>query len=104
MVDDVAGVEEAVLVEDRAVLLEVGARDGGAAHLEPAEGLAVARQLVAVIVGDLHLDAERRMALLLLDVEPLLAASSSAYSGLSEPSVPSGLISVMPQAWQTSTP
>ncbi len=27
-----------------------------------------------------------------------------AYSGFIEPSVPSGLISVMPQAWQTSTP
>ena len=39
------------------VLLEIGARDRRAAHLEPAEGLAVPRQPLAGVVGDLHLDA-----------------------------------------------
>ena len=71
---DVAGVEEAVLVEDVAAVLEIAARNRRPAHLEPAEGLAVARQLVAGVVGDLHLDPERRVALLGLDVEQLLAA------------------------------
>ena len=44
------------------------------------------------------------MALLHLEVEQRLAAAGSAYSGLIEQSEPSGLISVMPQAWITSTP
>ena len=71
---DVAGVEKAVRVEDvAAFVLEIGSRDRGPAHLEPAEGLAVPWQRAAGVVGDLHLDAERRVALLPLDVEPRLA-------------------------------
>ena len=44
---DVAGIEEAFVVENVAVVLEIGARDRRAAHLEPAEGLAVPRLVAA---------------------------------------------------------
>src|ERR1700751_2928366 len=50
---DVAGVEEAVGVEDVAALtFEIGLGYGRSAHLEAAEGLAVPRQLAVRIVGD----------------------------------------------------
>ena len=52
---------------------EIAFRDGGPAHLQPAERLAVARQLLVVVVDDLHLDAEDRMTLLALVVELLFA-------------------------------
>ena len=58
---------------------------------------------LAGVVGDLHLDAERRMALLHLHVEARVAGESGVFR-LEEQSEPSGLISVMPQAWMTSTP
>ena len=70
---DVAGVEKAFVVEDVGIDLEIGLGDRGPAHLEAAESLAVPRQFLAGIVGDLHLDAERRVALGLQDIEPLLA-------------------------------
>src|SRR5262245_1688583 len=76
---DVAGVEEALRVEDWPVFPVVGARDAGAAHLEAAEGLAVPRQPLARIVGDLHLDHERRVTLLLLDVEPGIAGAVGVF-------------------------
>ena len=77
---DVAGIEEAVAVEDiAAVALEVGARDRGPAHLEAAERLAVPRHRPAGIVLDLHLDHEGRMALLLLDVEPGVAGERGIF-------------------------
>src|SRR5205814_5796339 len=60
-------------------LLEVAARDRGAAGLESAKSLAVARQLAAGIVGDAHLHAERRVALLAFDVEELLAAQAGIF-------------------------
>ena len=83
MVRDVAGLEKALGVEHvAAVVLEVGLGDRRPAHLEAAEGFAVPRQRRAGVVGDLHLDAERRAALRLLDVEPRLACRS-AYSGFS---------------------
>src|SRR5262249_8843048 len=44
---DVAGVEEAVLVEDPGVFLEIAARNRKAAGLEPAESLTVAWKLPA---------------------------------------------------------
>ena len=58
---------------DVVVFLEIGPRDGKAAHLDAAEGLAVPRQRLVGIVGDLHLDAERRVALLLLHVQQRVA-------------------------------
>ena len=101
---DVAGVEPAVLVEDFRLAVEIGARHRRPAHLQAAEGLAVPGQSSPVVVGHLHLDAEGRMALLLLERQPLLAVRAPASSGFSVHIVPSGLISVMPQAWITSTP
>ena len=76
---DVAGVEEAFLVDHVAVALVIGSRDRGPAHHEAAEGLAVPGQALAGVVGDLHLDAERRMALLHLDVEPRLAGELGIF-------------------------
>ncbi len=77
---DVAGVEEPVGVEDLAALaLEVGAGHRRAAHHQAAEGLAVARQLRARIVDDLHLDAERRVPRRLLDVEPGIAREIGVF-------------------------
>src|SRR5262249_8721462 len=52
------------------VFLEVGPGHRRTPYLEPAEGLAIPRQPAAAIVGDLHLDAERRVPLLLLHVDP----------------------------------
>ncbi len=61
---DVAGVEEAVLVEDVALLLEIAPGDGRTGDLEAAEAFAVPRQFPVLGVDDLHLDAEGRPALL----------------------------------------
>ena len=73
-VGDVAGIEPAILVE---LLLAgsavIGARDRRSPHLQAAEGFAVPGLLDVVVVGHLHFDAERRMALLLLDIEALFA-------------------------------
>ena len=73
MVRDVAGVEIAVLVENIGIDAEIGLRYRGTADLQPAKRLAVPRQFLAGIVGDLHLNAERRIALGLQDIEPGLA-------------------------------
>ncbi len=59
--------------------LIIGARDRRAAHLQAPEGLAVPRQRLAGVVGDLHVDAERRMALLHLDVELRLAGERGIF-------------------------
>src|SRR5690606_914508 len=68
---DVAGVEIALLVEDlAAVALEIGPGDSRAADLEPSERAAVPGTPHAVVVGDLHLDGEGGVSLLLLHVEP----------------------------------
>src|SRR5690606_30494960 len=65
---DVTGVEPAVVVEHHTALaLEIGAGDGRAAYEQVAKGTPVARLLVAVVVGDLHLDGVDRAALLDLD-------------------------------------
>ncbi len=70
---DVAGVEPAFAVESVvAFAAEIALGHRRPAHLQPAERLAVARQLAALVVGDLHLHAEGRMALLHLVVELLL--------------------------------
>src|SRR5580692_12868616 len=70
---DIPGVEEPMLVEQLAVVLEVVLDDGEAAHLEPTEALAVPGEFLVFVVDDLHLDAKRRPALLRLDREPLVA-------------------------------
>ena len=102
---DVAGVEPAVLFEHRVAFdLVIALGHRRPAHLQAAEGLAVPRQRLAGVVGDLHFDAERRVALFHLDVEASPRRLSPAYSGFMVQSEPSGLISVMPQAWTTSTP
>src|SRR5260370_12810817 len=76
---DIAGVEASLLIEDVAVLFVIGAGDGRTAHLEAAECLAVPRQPLAAIVGDLHLHQEWRMPLRLLDVEPRLASEAGIF-------------------------
>ena len=69
------------LVEDLAALvLEIAFDDGEAPDLQPAEALAVPRQLLVLVVDDLHLDAERRPALLGLDGELLLVREGSSRS------------------------
>ena len=71
---DIAGIEEAVLVEDFFILrLVIAARDRRSPDLQPPEGLAVPGLVAAAIVGDFHFDAEWRMALLDLDVEQRVA-------------------------------
>src|SRR5262245_39749713 len=70
----VTGVEKALRIEDPGFLLEIGPGDCWPTDLEPAEGLAVAGQVRIVIVRALHLDAERRVALFDLNVEPFLAS------------------------------
>ena len=80
------------------VVLEVLVHDGEASNFKPAEALAVPRQLFVFVVDDLHLDAERRPALLGLDREPLIARERAFALGLRAPAEPTGLISVMPQA------
>src|SRR5579863_8201655 len=70
---DIAGVEKTFGVENFAVVLEIGFGHRGTTHFQTAESLAIPRHAFAGIVGDPHLDAERRMALLLLYVEPRLA-------------------------------
>ena len=67
---DVARVEPAVVIE-RALPFasEIGFGDGRPAHFQPSERLAVMRQLAVFVVRDLHLDAERRMALFDLEGE-----------------------------------
>ena len=70
---DVAGIEIAFIVQNVAIDAEIGLRHRRPAHFQSAEGLAVPRQFLAGIVGDLHLHAERRIALGLQDIEPLLA-------------------------------
>ena len=77
--------------------------DSRSAHDQVASRLAVARQQLAVVVDDLHLDAERRAALLQLVSHDRLAVLRERRVSVIEPSEPSGLISVMPQAWTTST-
>ena len=70
---DVAGVEPLLLVEMfGAAVLVVGGGNGGSPHFQAPEGLAVPGQFDAVVVGDLHLDAEGRVALLCLEPQLLL--------------------------------
>src|SRR5258708_4910870 len=76
---DVAGVEEALRVEDVPLLFIVGARHAWSPHLESSEGLAVPREPPAGIVGDLHLDHERALSLLLLNVEPRVPAERRIF-------------------------
>ena len=54
-------------------------RHGRPAHHQAAERFAVPRHRMAGIVLDLHLDPERRMALFLLDIEPLLAGERGIF-------------------------
>ena len=68
------------------------------------DGLAVPRQLLAVVADDLHVDAEDRAALLGLHRHALARRRALRACGLSVHTVPSGLISVMPQACSTCTP
>ena len=70
---DVAGVEITFLVENVGIDVEIGLRYRGTADLQPAEGLAVPRQFLTGIVGDLHLNAERRIALGLENIKPGVA-------------------------------
>ncbi len=71
---DVAGVEPAGRIELLSPpALVIGTGDRRATDLEPAEGLAVPRTLDILVVGDLHLDAKGRMALLHLDIVARLA-------------------------------
>ena len=76
----------------------------GPRTMQVAGGLAVPRQLLAVLADDLHVDAEDRAALLGLHRHALVGAQRQRACGLSVQTVPSGLISVMPQACSTSTP
>src|SRR3954466_5278396 len=76
---DIAGVEESFLVEDGVVLFVIRSRDGGAAHSESAKSLAVPGQSLTGIVGNLHLDHERRLTLLLLNIEPRIAAERGIF-------------------------
>src|SRR5687767_7956801 len=65
----VAGREPALAQHLAAFALEVAAGDPRPAHHQVAEALAVPRQLAALFVDDLHLDAEDAAALLRLDGE-----------------------------------
>ncbi len=67
------------------------------------DGLAVPRQLLAVVVDDLHVDAEHRAALLGLHRDALLGAERQVLAASACTTVPTGLISVMPQACSTCT-
>ncbi len=62
------------------------------------------RQHRAIVVEQTHVDAEERPALLALAPANRAAASRCSCFGSSTPVVPSGLISVMPQAWMTRAP
>src|SRR4029079_14967390 len=75
---DVTGVEIALVVQDIGIDAEIGLGDGGPGDLEPAEGLAVPRQLLARIVGDLHLHAVGRVALGLQHIQQFLAGALRA--------------------------
>jgi hypothetical protein len=86
-----------------ALALEVVADDPRPLDQQVAIGLAVPGQLLAVGVDDLHVHAEDAPALL----EPhlhLLCGDIGRCLFLSVHTVPSGDISVMPQACSTSTP
>ena len=97
---DVAGIEPAVPVEGLlAFALEIAARDCRASHFQPAHAFAVAGTLLALVVGDFHFHAEQGIALLALDIDLALRAAAWSSGGLIALMVPSGLISVMPQAW-----
>ena len=98
------GSQALALLVARAGVLEIGARDRGAAHQQAAERLAVVRLLHAFIVDDLHLDRERRAALLHLGFDLAFVVHARSARAAVCRCVPIGLISVMPQAWMTSTP
>src|SRR5262245_46457182 len=76
---DVTGVEETLLVEERVILLKVGPGHAWSAYLEAARGLAVPGQPLAGIVGDFHLDHERRLPLFLLNVEPRVSRQGGVF-------------------------
>src|SRR5262249_54871934 len=76
---DVTGVEETLLVEEVVILLIVGPGHARSAHLEAPGGLAVPGQPLAGTVGDLHLDHERRLPLLLLNVEPRVSRQGGVF-------------------------
>src|SRR5690606_38590717 len=62
---DVARIEPAFVVELFGTATAIiGTRNCGAAHLETAKSRAIPRQFDIGVVGDLHLDAERRGTLL----------------------------------------
>src|SRR5882672_6547360 len=65
---DVAGREPALAQWIAALALEITLDDPRAAHLQVAEGLAVPRQLLAVLADDAHVDAEKRAPLLALEL------------------------------------
>jgi hypothetical protein len=73
---DVAGRKPAVDERIAAFALEVVRDDPRAAHHQLARGLAVARQLLAVVADDLHVDAEHGAALLGLHRHALFGAQS----------------------------
>ena len=62
---DVAGVEKSLVIENMAVVLEIGSGHCRTAYLEPSECFAIPRQAAVRVVGDFHFDTERRVALLL---------------------------------------
>ncbi len=73
---DVAGREPAVDERVAALALEVVRDDPRAAHHQLARRAAVARQLLALLADDLHVDAEHRPALLRLHRHALGGAES----------------------------
>src|SRR6516164_586803 len=70
---DVASVEKSLIVENIAVVLEVGPSDRRTADFQPSERLAVPRHAAALVVSNFHLDPEWRVPLLLQDVEKCVA-------------------------------
>ncbi len=77
---DIASIEPAIGREGaEAFALEIAADNPRPAHQQPAERLAIARQLLIIVVHDLHLDAENAAALLDPDVELLIIGQGIGF-------------------------
>ncbi|MNT04769.1 hypothetical protein D3C72_1393610 [compost metagenome] len=77
---DVAGVEEAFVVQDLAAFIaEIGAGDGRALDHQTAIGRAVVRHVLTRVVLQLQLDAQRRRALLDAPLQLLLERQGGQF-------------------------
>ena len=103
---DIACMEPTVLLDRGAArlgIIEIAADDPRAAHQQFAHRFAVMRLYTAGFVDDLHLDAENWPALLRLDRHLRLLPRRRCLA-FSAAVVPTGLISVIPQACSISMP